>query len=122
MPLDLYSQQAHNLSAFIYMSNATQALDPRFSNGGFYGRGIYLAANPSYPIGGRYGHRLPGFGGRRIQLLVVRAALGTVQDLGKWPTPQLTVMAGTAGQWHALSNLLSLPTPQVLQSATRPRP
>ncbi|EOD32240.1 hypothetical protein EMIHUDRAFT_202897 [Emiliania huxleyi CCMP1516] len=28
-------------------------LDPRFSKGGFYGQGIYLAEDPSYPIGGR---------------------------------------------------------------------
>mmetsp|Transcript_7531 Transcript_7531/g.22229 ORF Transcript_7531/g.22229 Transcript_7531/m.22229 type:complete len:82 (+) Transcript_7531:212-457(+) len=28
-------------------------LDPRFSKGGFYGKGIYLAEDPSYPIGGR---------------------------------------------------------------------
>ena len=34
-------------------------LDPRFSKGGFYGKGIYLAEDPSYPIGGRYAHRSP---------------------------------------------------------------
>ena len=38
---------------------ASSTLDPRFSKGGFYGKGIYLAEDPSYPIGGRYAHRSP---------------------------------------------------------------
>ena len=41
-----------------------KGLDPGFSKGGFFGRGIYLAANPAYPIGGRYAHRLPGSDGQ----------------------------------------------------------
>ena len=56
-------------------------LDPRFSNGGFYGHGIYLAEDPAYPIGGRYVHRLDPHG-RRMELLVVRAALGCQQEMG----------------------------------------
>ncbi|EOD07374.1 hypothetical protein EMIHUDRAFT_249582 [Emiliania huxleyi CCMP1516] len=58
-------------------------LDPRFSNGGFYGSGIYLAEDPSYPIGGRYAHRISGSGGRRVQLLIVKAALGTQEEMGQ---------------------------------------
>lgn len=58
-------------------------LDPRFaSDGGFYGRGVYLAEEPGYTIGGRYAHRLPGHDGRRVQLLIVRAAIGTPQEMG----------------------------------------
>jgi len=61
-----------------------QGLDPRFSKGGgFYGHGIYLAEDPSYPIGGRYAHRISGTDGRRVQLLVVRAALGSQQQMGQ---------------------------------------
>ena len=56
-------------------------LDPRFSNGGFYGQGIYLAEDPSYPIGGRYAHRISGSGGSRVQLLIVKAALGSQQEM-----------------------------------------
>ena len=52
-------------------------LDPRFSKGGFYGQGVYLAEDPSYPIGGRYAHRISGSGGSRVQLLIVKAALGS---------------------------------------------
>ena len=58
-------------------------LDPRFSNGGFYGQGIYLAEYPSYPIGGRYAHRVSGSGGSRVQLLIVKAALGSQQEMGQ---------------------------------------
>jgi len=58
-------------------------LDPRFSNGGFYGQGIYLAEDPSYPIGGRYAHRISGSGGSRVQLLIVKAALGSQQEMGQ---------------------------------------
>ena len=58
-------------------------LDPRFSDGsGFYGQGIYLAESAAYPIGGRYAHRVAGHGGGRMQLLVVRAAVGLPQELG----------------------------------------
>ena len=58
-------------------------LDPRFSvRGGLYGAGTYLAETAAYQISGRYAHRVRGFGGERIQLLVVRAACGTPQELG----------------------------------------
>jgi len=58
-------------------------LDPHFSDGGFYGQGIYLAEDASYSIGGRYAHRLAGSGGTRLQLLLVRANLGKQQELGQ---------------------------------------
>ncbi|EOD24388.1 hypothetical protein EMIHUDRAFT_123616, partial [Emiliania huxleyi CCMP1516] len=51
--------------------------------GGFYGQGIYLAEDPSYPIGGRYAHRVSGSGGSRVQLLIVKAALGSQQEMGQ---------------------------------------
>jgi len=59
-------------------------LDPRFSPGGFYGKGIYLAEEASYPIGDKSAHPIPGSGGKRLQLLLVRANLGTQQELGQW--------------------------------------
>ena len=58
-------------------------LDPRLgSGGGFYGQGTYLAERAAYPIGGRYAHRVHGFGGARMSLLLVRVACGAPQDLG----------------------------------------
>jgi len=57
-------------------------LDPRFSKGGFYGHGVYLAEDASYVIGGRYAHRMAGSGGTRMQLLLVHANLG-MQELGQ---------------------------------------
>ena len=59
-----------------------EGLDPRFSSGGFYGQGIYLAERAAYPVGGRYAHRVAGHGGTRFQLLLVRIAAGAVQDFG----------------------------------------
>ena len=59
-----------------------EGLDPRFSVGGFYGQGIYLAERAAYPVGGRYAHRVAGHGGTRFQLLLVRVAAGAVQDFG----------------------------------------
>ncbi len=59
-----------------------EGLDPRFSDGGFYGKGIYLAGRAAYPVGGRYAHRVAGHGGTRFQLLLVRVAAGAVQDFG----------------------------------------
>ena len=53
-------------------------LDPRFSNGGFYGRGVYLSESAAYVCGGRYAHRLDE---NRVQLLVVRLAAGNSQNL-----------------------------------------
>ena len=53
-----------------------EGLDPRFSSGGFYGQGIYLAERAAYPVGGRYAHRVAGHGGTRFQLLLVRVAAG----------------------------------------------
>ena len=44
-------------------------------------KGIYLAEDPAYMIGGRYAHRIQGSDGRRVQLLVVRAALGSQQEM-----------------------------------------
>jgi len=58
-------------------------LDPCFSNGGFYGHGIYLSQDAAYPLGGRYAHRVAGPGGRRLELLLVRANLGLQQELGQ---------------------------------------
>ena len=83
-----------------------QGLDSRFATGGFYGQAIYLAERATYPIGGRYvrsaglalrpimhgavvcryAHRVAGTHGRRVQLLVVRAALGTQQVLSVRPS------------------------------------
>ena len=59
-----------------------EGLDPRFSGGGFYGQGIYLAERAAYPVGGRYAHRVAGHGGTRFQLLLVRVAAGAPQDFG----------------------------------------
>ena len=59
-----------------------EGLDPRFSDGGFYGKGIYLAGRAAYPVGGRYAHRVAGHGGTRFQLLLVRVAAGAAQDFG----------------------------------------
>ena len=59
-----------------------EGLDPRFSSGGFYGCGTYLAESAAYPVGGRYAHRVAGHDGARMQLLIVRAAAGAVQDFG----------------------------------------
>ena len=59
-----------------------EGLDPRFSSGGFYGQGIYLAERAAYPVGGRYAHRVAGHGGTRFQLLLVRVAAGAAQDFG----------------------------------------
>ncbi len=79
-----------------------EGIDGRFATGGFFGQAIYLAERATYPIGGRY-VRLAGLtlkprmhearrlqvcsprGGDKwqaraetaLQLLVVRAALGT---------------------------------------------
>ena len=42
-----------------------KGLDPAFSSeNGFYGKGVYLAEDPRYQIGGRYAHRVSGHGGR----------------------------------------------------------
>ena len=57
-------------------------LDPRFSSGGFYGRGTYLAESAGYPVGGRYAHRVSGHNGARMQLLVVQAVAGAAQECG----------------------------------------
>jgi len=57
-------------------------LDPKLSGGGFYGSRVYLAESPAYPVGGRYAHRVHGSGGGRMQLLMVRAAVGMPQELG----------------------------------------
>eukprot|EP00930_Biecheleria_cincta_P005121 TRINITY_DN106045_c0_g1_i1.p1 TRINITY_DN106045_c0_g1~~TRINITY_DN106045_c0_g1_i1.p1 ORF type:complete len:448 (-),score=50.56 TRINITY_DN106045_c0_g1_i1:230-1534(-) len=62
--------------------NHQEGLDPRFSSGGFYGCAVYFSESPCYQIGGRYAHRIHGSGGERMQLLIVRVALGTPQDLG----------------------------------------
>ena len=59
-----------------------KGLDPAFSSGGFYGRGVYLAEDLNYPIGGRYAHRVSGHNGKRLQMFVVRAALGVQQEWG----------------------------------------
>ena len=59
-----------------------EGLDPRFSSGGFYGRGTYLAESAAYPVGGRYAHRVRGHNGARMQLLIVMAAAGAAQDCG----------------------------------------
>jgi len=75
-------------------------LDPRFSSGGFYGQGIYLAEDASYPIGGRYAHRLAGSGGTRLQLLLVRANLGKQQELGQRIDTQTRAMKMPDVQSH----------------------
>ena len=59
-----------------------EGLDPRFSDGGFYGRGTYLAESAAYPVGGRYAHRVAGHNGARMQLLIVQAAAGAAQECG----------------------------------------
>ena len=40
------------------------------------------AEDAAYPVGGRFAHRVTGSGGSRLQLLVVRATLGTQQVFG----------------------------------------
>ena len=57
-------------------------LDPRFSSGGFYGNGTYLAESAAYPVGGRYAHRVSGHNGARMQLLIVQAVCGAAQECG----------------------------------------
>ena len=59
-----------------------EGLDPRFSSGGFYGRGTYLAESAAYPVGGRYAHRVSGHDGARMQLLIVQACAGASQECG----------------------------------------
>ena len=90
----------------------SEGLDFRHSNGGFYGRGLYLAeaARPSpqpsrarrrqcapqdacYPLSGRYAFDLPpGPNGEpRKELLVVRACLGTWEEMGTQIRPEQNV-------------------------------
>ena len=57
-----------------------EALDPRFSNAGFYGRGLYLADKASYSNGtAEKTYAFVDSDGTR-SLLLVRAALGRVSD------------------------------------------
>ena len=60
--------------------------DPRFSKGGFYGPGLYLAEKARYSNDDRYVHQVPGgtLGCHRShrQLLLCRAALGLSFDFG----------------------------------------
>ena len=58
-------------------------LDPRFSIGGFYGHGVYLSVDAAYVANGPYAYRVPESGGTRLKILVVRAALGTCQEMGQ---------------------------------------
>ena len=69
-----------------------KGLDPAFSSGGFYGRGVYLAEDPGYQIGGRYAHFVSGHSGRRLQLLLVRAALGVQQEMRTRINPETQEM------------------------------
>ena len=62
--------------------SSEEGLDPRHAGSGFYGTGTYLAESAGYPIGGRYAHRIKGSDGKRVELLMVRAALGAQQDFG----------------------------------------
>jgi hypothetical protein len=61
--------------------------DPRFSRGGFYGPGLYLAEKARYSNDDRYVHQVPaGTLGRRLahrQLLLCRAVLGVSFDFGE---------------------------------------
>jgi hypothetical protein len=69
-----------------------KGLDPAFSSGGFYGRGVYLAEDPGYQIGGRYAHFVSGHSGRRLQLILVRAALGVQQEMRTRINPETQKM------------------------------
>jgi hypothetical protein len=61
--------------------------DPRFSKGGFYGPGLYLAEKARYSNDDRYVHQVPAgtLGRHRAyrQLLLCRAGLGVSFDFGE---------------------------------------
>jgi hypothetical protein len=61
--------------------------DPRFSKGGFYGPGLYLAEKARYSNDDRYVHQVPagtlGCHRSHRQLLLCRAALGVSFDFGE---------------------------------------
>lgn len=65
---------AHRDPKELLLDFGDEGLDPRVGNGGFYGKGTYLAEDACYPIGGRYAHRL---GPDLVQLMVVKACTGT---------------------------------------------
>lgn len=98
-----------------------QGLDPRFSHGGFYGQGIYLADEPSYPIGGRFAHRIAGSRGRRMELIVVRAALGTPQEMGQRITSETRAMRMPGVRVHEGDGGTSS-APRVLYDSVRAGP
>jgi hypothetical protein len=57
-------------------------LDPRFSSGGFYGRGMYLAEHARYSAESKYAHCPDPTNPLLRQLLLVRAAVGEARDYG----------------------------------------
>lgn len=57
-------------------------LDPRFSSGGFYGRGMYLAEHARYSAESKYVHCPDPTDPLLRQLLLVRAAVGEARDYG----------------------------------------
>lgn len=56
-------------------------IDPRVGNGGFYGKGTYVAVDACYPVGGRFAHRSTP-DGRTVHLLVVQVCIGTPCEMG----------------------------------------
>ena len=59
-------------------------LDPHaYSKGGFYGKGTYFSEKACYQVGGMYAYAVPGHGGSRRQLLLVKVALGRVKQFGR---------------------------------------
>jgi hypothetical protein len=66
-------------------------LDVRFAGSAFYGRGIYLSESAVYQTSGRYAHWCSESG--PLQLLLVRVALGAIQELGQTVTEQTKAMS-----------------------------
>ena len=66
-------------------------IDVRFAGSAFYGRGIYLSESPVYQTAGRYAHWCSQEG--PMQLLLVKVALGAVQELGTRVDEQTKAMS-----------------------------
>ena len=72
------------------LNTSDSQLNPTASSQGFYGRGIYLAFDPQYLIGGRYAHEpnrinnlcCPTRRNPVKRILLVTALLGHIQEMG----------------------------------------
>jgi len=59
--------------------SSQHGLDPRYSNGGFYGKAIYAAETAAYVVAGNYAHQNDD---GTWEMLVLRASLGTCRNMG----------------------------------------